>query len=117
MGASNVARLAATDKVIIGTPARPTARELFARIERGLRDHVSVMEAHLPQYFLLGKMQGPKLLLVLVVQDASTQEDIARQANEVLANDPDAALIDIFVADLSDKLLPAVRKAQCRLTL
>lgn len=117
METSNVARLGAEDKVIIGKPARPTNTEMIARIERGLRGGVSVVEAHLSQYLLLGKMQTPKLLLVLVVQDASAQETVAVQANRTLSGGPDAALIDIFVTDLNDKLLPAVRKAQCQFVL
>ncbi|MGN6806800.1 MAG: hypothetical protein ACTHJZ_12775 [Trinickia sp.] len=86
METSNVARLGAADRVIIGKPVRPTSDEMVTRIERGLRNSVSVVEAHLPQYLLLGKMQGPRLLLVLVVQDASTQESVAVQANKILAN-------------------------------
>ncbi|MDX3905607.1 MAG: hypothetical protein QHC78_07955 [Pigmentiphaga sp.] len=117
MSVPNVVRLGAADKIIIGKPARPTDEKMVARIERGLSGSVSIMEAHLPQYFLLGNMPGPKLLLVLVVQDASTQENVALKANEVLAKGPEAAAIDVFVTDLNDELLPTVRKAQCQLAL
>lgn len=113
----NMVRLATTDKVIIGKPARPTSIDLVARVERGLCGDVSVMEAHLPQYFMLGKMQSPRLLLVLVVDEASAQESVALKANEMLAEGSGAAAFDVFVTNMSDKLLPAVRKAQCQLDI
>lgn len=82
-----------------------------------MRDGFSVVEAQLLQHLVLGKMPAPKLLLVLVIQDGSVQEALVFQANRAIADGPDAALIDIFVIDLNDKLLPAVRKAQCQLVL
>src|SRR5689334_11733365 len=96
MPSSNMVRLAVTDKIVIGKPARMTSVDLVSRIERGLGYNASLVEAHLQQYFMLGKMQAPRLLLVLVVDKASAQENVALKANEILTEGFGGTAIDIF---------------------
>lgn len=118
MSQPKVVRLNASDKVIIGRPAHPPADEVLHRIGEKLRGDVSIAEAYLPQYFMFGLMPSPKLLLALVVDDAKNKEGVAHRVNAMLANiDFESPEMDVWLMDASDPLLPAVRRANCRIVL
>lgn len=114
----NLVNFDASDKLIIGKPATGIPAELSTRIEKSLRGYGLVRAAFLPQYFALGKMPAPRMMLVLVASEAGKTEELAARANEMqAAGEWGDKLMDICVMDMSDPLLAAVRRAKCELNL
>jgi hypothetical protein len=107
-----------SDKLIIGKPAGGVPAEISNRIEKSLCGSGLVKEAFFPQYFVLGKMPVPKMILVLVPRETSNPEELAVLVNRMQeAGEWGDTITDIWVMNSNDPLLPAVRRAKCDLNL
>jgi hypothetical protein len=102
--------------VIFGKPAQPCSEETLHRISSCLAGDETILEAHLPMYFVLGSMPAPRLSLVLVTRGDSQRESVALRARSILADVLLAQPVpDIWVMDSNDRLLSSVRHAGCQI--
>lgn len=103
-------------KILIGKPAMQPEEGLLTILRRVVGQVPSHIEAHLPQVFAVGKMPAPRLALVVVIDAAEAPEPIAERVNRDLAASlPAGTLLDVWVLNPSDQLLPAVRSARVAL--
>lgn len=107
--------LPSDQKLIIGRPVSMPDKVLLCGILSALENFPCFVEAHLPQYFVLNKMDLPRLILAVIVRDAGI-EDVAIAGRKLLEEhvSPNFKL-DMMVLDQQDHLLPAIQKANCRL--
>jgi len=111
-------KMAPNASVMFGKPTHPLSAEVIHRIGMRLARDEATVEAHLPQYFILGSTPAPRLLLVLVGSDVSQQEGVALRARSILAKLGLAHLVaDVWIMADNDRLLPAVRHARCQIDL
>lgn len=118
MSSPEAINLAPDAMVIFGKPAHFDYGDALTRIGESLAQEEVVVEAHLPQYFVLGSMPAPRLSLVLVARDVSQQAGVALRAKSILENLSLAQLVtDVWIMREDDRLLPSVRRAKCPIDL
>lgn len=119
MTGSRLVRISYGDKVIVGKAANDASSKVKHRIEEEVRyDKALVTEMHLIQYFILKRMEAPKLALVIIVEENSQIEWIVVRANALLSSvNVDESVADIWIMGATDPLLPAVRRAGCQLNI
>jgi len=111
---SRLVSIFSEQKVLMGRPSHVPPEAIVSALTQAIDHLPQCLEAHFPQYFVVGAMQEPRQVLVLVVRDDENQEDFAQKArNRVLEYLSDPTPIDIWVMVESDPMLPAVRKATC----
>lgn len=111
-----IIKLAPNATVIFGKPAHPHYGDIFNRTGVSFAYDEAIVEAHLPQYFILGAMPAPKLSLVLVTRDISQQQGVTLQVRSILAKLNLTHLIsDVLIMREDDALLPSVRRANCKI--
>lgn len=102
-------------KVLIGKPAHALSQADRLALDKAIDRLPQCLEVHVPQYFVIGAMQAPRLVLVLVVRDDEDREAIAQKVHILLAEClPESMTIDTWVITGDDSLLPAIRRACCQ---
>lgn len=107
--------LSSDQKLIIGRPVNMPDKVLLRGVLSALEHFPPFVEAHLPQYFALNKMDSPRLMLAVIVRDADI-EGVAIAGRKLLEEHVSTNFkLDMMVLDQQDHLLPAIQKANCRL--
>lgn len=109
------ALLPSDQKLIIGRPVNMPDKILLRDVLFALERFPPFIEAHLPQYFALNKMDSPRLVLAVIVRNADV-DDFAIAGRKLLEEHMSTNFkLDMMVLDQQDRLLPAIQKANCRL--
>lgn len=103
-------------KVIIGRPSVVPSEAILIAVKQVFERHSECTEAHLPQIFILGAMDLPRLALVLVCKEPSQFEEIASAGRRHLARYlPVDCSLDLWVIADTDPLLDSVKRAGCQI--
>ena len=107
--------LTSDQKIIIGRPVNMPDKIFLRGVLSALERFPYFIEAHLPQYFLLNKMDSPRLILAVIVRDADI-DGVAISGRGLLEENLSTNFkLDMMVLGPQDHLLPAIQKANCRL--
>lgn len=102
--------------IMLGTPARPMPEVLSQTIGTMLSSVDGVVEAHLPECFAVGIMAQPAQVLVVVINSASSSEEVV---DEILLGLSALALedleFDVLPISPEHSLLASVQATNCRL--
>jgi hypothetical protein len=88
--------------------------EIVAAISRLVDGTPEIIEAHLPQVFVTGAMQAPAQVLVIVTADRDLQRALDKVGAGLGRILPSGRSMDVWPLSPTDKLLPTVREAGCR---
>jgi hypothetical protein len=88
--------------------------EIVAAIGRLVDGTPEVIEAHLPQVFVRDAMQDPAQVLVIVTVDGNVQRALDKVGAGLGRILPSGRSLDVWPMSPTDKLLPMVRGAGCR---
>ena len=88
--------------------------EIVAAIGRLVDGAPEIIEAHLPQVFVSGAMQAPAQVLVIVTDDKDEQRALDKVAAGLGSILPSGRGIDVWPLSPTDKLIPTIRGAGCR---
>jgi hypothetical protein len=104
-------------KVIIGRPSSPPSKAITSAVSNIFEQILGCSEAHLPQVFIFGAMDLPRLALVLVCKRPSEIDELASAwNNELIHFLPADCSLDLLVIPDTDPLLDAVRRAGCQVS-
>ena len=101
----------------VGAPAIPISAERSEAIARLISTVPQIMEAHLPQCYIAGKMPKPALVLfVIFVSEVveAAMEQLSAGFSKII---PDGEYLDVLAITLSSSLLNTIRGANCRIYL
>lgn len=102
-------------KVLIGRPSILPSEAILMAAKQVFERVSECTEAHLPQIFLIGTMDLPRLALVLVCNEPSKFEEIASTAGrQLLEYLPVDSSLDLWVIADTDPLLASVKRAGCQ---
>lgn len=114
MNSSNFV-LRAGEKAFVGAPSIPMNQALVRSISELVQSIPDILEAHLPQCFVPGAMQGPAQILVIVVAATSDYESVLRQLQDGLGRlSLPIHHLDIWRLLPDSKLLSTVRSTGCQ---
>lgn len=108
-------RVPAGSEVYLGAPAKPMDPGIFAALGELVDSVPEVIEAHLPQTFVPGVMAAPAQVLVISTLDPDRQLALGKIGPGLGRVLPAGQSIDVWPLNPSDKLLVAVRGANCRI--
>jgi hypothetical protein len=102
--------------VYLGRPAKPMDPAVTKELGGLIGSFAAVQEAHLPQCWVESIMQNAAQILVVVFADGceKNQEALALELG-VSRLLPRGSHLDIWFMTLSDPLLDAIRRAECRI--
>ena len=102
--------------IMLGVPARSLEEALLQSIGTMLLSVDGVVEAHLPECFAMGIMAQPAQVLVVVINSASSSEEVV---DEILLGLSALALedldLDVLPINPEHSLLASVQATNCRL--
>ena len=107
-------RISAGSQVFLGVPAKPMEPEIVAAISKLVGGTPEIIEAHLPQVFVSDAMQAPAQVLVIVTVERDVQRALDRIGAGLGRILPTGRSLDVWPLSPTDKLLPTVRGAGCR---
>lgn len=101
---------------MIGRPAKAPPDEMLLTIKDTVSFLSSILESHLPQYFILGAMKAPRLAVVLVVDDSEDQLMLMQKIDGVFFSVlSQYESLDIWVLTPRDPLLATVKRIDCQI--
>lgn len=97
-------------QILLGAPTIPMPKKQSDAIYEIVSKLPEIIEAHLPQCFVIGVMKKPDQVLVVVVEtlDAlnATQDKLEEELNKVL---PKSKHLNIWIMDLKNPFLSDIR--------
>ena len=102
--------------IILGAPSKPMDPSITAALGEFISSIEGIVEAHLPQCFVLGVMDKPAQILVVVIDQMAEHEAILQQIGDGLSKClPDGYSFDVWPMDKGDPLLNKVRETNCQI--
>ena len=102
--------------LIIGPPAIPMEESLSTAIGKLTESIEGILEAHLPQMFIIGVMEEPAQVLVIVRDDNADHAVIAEQLGLGLKQIlPRGMHLDVWPISVGHAMLKSVRETGCKI--
>jgi hypothetical protein len=102
--------------MLLGAPAQPMTKSTSDAIARLAVDTDGVSEAHLPQCFVVGVMEKPAQILVVVTVPGTNPDSILREIGDGLRTIlPDGEFLDVWPVQSGNSMLNDVRGAGCEI--
>lgn len=102
--------------VLLGPPAAPMPAETAEAIARAVTKLDDVLEAHLPQCFVLNMMERPAQVLFLIVEPGAEGEPMTRAIDRALRPvDLEGGHLDIWIAHPGDSWHQQLQRLSCQL--
>ena len=104
------------EEILLGRPARPISNNILDCIADIVGKENDILEAHMPQCFIVGLMERADQVLILVHGAASPIQDILARIEQQLGSVmPDGQSLLIWPMTEVDDLLETVRQTNCQL--
>lgn len=108
--------VAAGTKMLLGAPARPMPRDKAEAIAALVGSIDGVLEAHLPHCFVLGAMESPaQVLVLLIAPDADRQAVLNRVGVGLSTIVPSDEHLDVWAIEPGNSMLLDIRQVGCRI--
>lgn len=102
--------------VMIGSPRIPMEDSIAGKIAETVLSIPGVVEAHLPQVFIVGAMGQPAQVLVLVVDQIHNPDRVLAGVNKGLQSDvPELEDLYVWLMIETDELLKEIRRTDRQL--
>lgn len=102
-------------QVMLGAPAQPLDASVVSTVGDLVSSIEGIAEAHLPQCFILGLMDAPEQVLVVVLEAGADRVDVLNQIGaglpRVLPRGPD---LQVWPVSEDDGLIGTVRGTGCQ---
>jgi hypothetical protein len=102
--------------VIIGAPSKPMDPLITTALGELAGSVEGIVEAHLPQCFILGVMDKPAQILVVLIDPIVEREVVLQQIEEGLKKIlPGGYSLDVWAMDKETSFLNSVRGTNCQI--
>ena len=102
--------------VMLGAPAKPMDPLISDALGELTSSIEGIVEAHLPQCFVLGVMDKPAQILVVVIDQTVERKIVFEQIGQGLSRIlPSGQSLDVWPMDKKNSLLSNVRAAGCQI--
>jgi hypothetical protein len=103
-------------KVMLGAPTKPMDPSISDALGELTSSIKGIVEAHLPQCFVLGIMEKPAQILVVVIDQMIERKIVFEQIGQGLSRIlPSGQSLDVWPMDKENSLLGNVRAADCQI--
>jgi hypothetical protein len=102
--------------VLLGKPAKPYPDSINVAVTRAVESVDGVAEAHFPQMWVVGQMEGSAQTLIIVLGRNRDEHSVMERVVEAVCNElPDGPDFPMIPLTGRDGLLSTVRGTGCRL--
>jgi len=102
--------------VMLGAPAKPMDPLISNALGELVSSIEGIVEAHLPQCFVLGIMDKPAQILVVVIDQTVERKIVFEQIGQGLSRIlPSGQSLDVWPMDKENSLLGDIRTAGCQI--
>ena len=103
-------------KILIGAPAHPMPKARSHEIAQMVAGINGILEAHLPQFFIVGVSERPAQVLFVSLDESANKDSVLGRIGDGLIRVlPKGEYLDVWPIDHNDSILVEVRQAGCEI--